>query len=1625
MVKLRSFEKNLPDECRDNLLSMRSLTLPGIIEGLSDPNENSLIIWLPSVHRFLDIYKPSKKELARLISLLYHRIFNSDSSLDGLCVTLRLLNRCLSLKSKVTLSVNWRDLYDFYQALVKTSESFLISKKQITGVFEEISKCIKRSRKFFTAEAANEILEHFIPKICPGGDNTEVVMWICNLIPNKGQGNCDWVEQVVNLLMVDHRNLNWVINILSCLATAAQWYPKYDWNRILPRLYNEVLPSLPLMNKSLPRPKTYFFEPSPTANLNTQYIKKSSSFAKIIAFTLNLDNIRLLEQWLRNMQSMIKEGKLLGSGFINYISRIVSSYCKRIQKSSDHKLDPPSAALTARLVNLVLPLVRLIFYSNQLSQIDRLCSQLCFLNPGLAVPQLLSYSIELLQDYEIPHQSVIQALTGILRPVLEPSIFGRNDDLSVLLNLTLVEINPSDMQKTCKILALYGQLSCYQTVVNAVWANDFFGNLLATLAELETSNETEVARGLKIEEFLEVSFNVLCDNVSQEIYEDWVEEFHEFVTRNNCLNAVTEFGILAKFLVRREPERLLPKLVKLSSGILASAKNQILWRVGILTEALSYCGRVWSPAFPIVDEISQDYPEEAGKLVSALLAGGLDVYPKDYSRLLPPNRGQTGCEGRFGNQSKTLDLLIDWHIPSAESVAAGNSVLDKYLLHPPSGKAELKNYLKIAVQVVKTWSSFISVKNDTTGFVHLPRVSCFNGLIDFESSVEKAINCINELDFLHEDPILLELFVDLLSNSIHNVDLTFAFVRMGNKQVNELRKNNFNPLVSTKEKNLNETRPYLIKKTLNLYRKIVSSNYCQKTFDGVYSRLFDVLLRLAQCQFKPVRAKAINSVKLILKSSFIGLKGIIRQTWLAVTAGLELADPEKLKMQMEVLVDHEAIWRKNIIGSDLSIFEILNRTQQFSDVEVQTQIFNYFCNFIMSFYPNCRLVNKKFEISENQESTQKLLASIQLNASSHWRAQLYLLILLLIYKNSVLPDQLEAVYKYLGRLVIDENYDIRETAQKVLAAYLYMDSKSCVRKEKRRFVPQDFAQGLRHLGSEAVDRPTPVYFGWSRQEFEYNVRSRDSDGKPGLQDSCLFQLFNEAEKVEKFFEYLAVGHMLKSEESIVNNPRTRMNDNVNSSIRFLNNPHKFIEAFYINPRGFHSDFSEKTAKLVRHYGMIYGESSCQLLFETCEKFLLKDKHYQCAALEVLAGLGSASRVWPDSGRFLQTLSFAFRHSAMNSIQNWNSMLGYSLKKLALSVQLTVFSTLLDQMTLFSNKKLSKILKLLATLTSILAWRGAGVYVKFFETLKSLPHDIFADLRTSVSRVISKIVVHTSYVDSQAPLASLAWPSLQISSAAFLVYQPDLFSYLEFLSSTDTSYSNHLLLEIIQQLYNEAVLDYSVFPLLLHALPVLQGLLRHSDIKIVSKSSEVLKLVSSLRTTDLLFKQVLALVSPGFDSKVQEMIKGLVLTMMWFYNQFLVTSPASYFHSLVLKGNVEVKFAAKFYLSIIWRVLDEEAKLKEFEEVEKSPDDASTCFRLAALVLGQKEFIEKWKGQALVRLARMKKLGGEAGACVNSTFAEFWKCHKTWWNCFMKYSEEFSEADLMEIESFNADHSYFS
>ena len=64
--------------------------------------------------------------------------------------------------------------------------------------------------------------------ISPAGDINSALVYICNFLPNKGQGECTWVPLLIDLLKTKQRNLNLLINTISCLAITAKNYPQYD-----------------------------------------------------------------------------------------------------------------------------------------------------------------------------------------------------------------------------------------------------------------------------------------------------------------------------------------------------------------------------------------------------------------------------------------------------------------------------------------------------------------------------------------------------------------------------------------------------------------------------------------------------------------------------------------------------------------------------------------------------------------------------------------------------------------------------------------------------------------------------------------------------------------------------------------------------------------------------------------------------------------------------------------------------------------------------------------------------------------------------------------------------------------------------------------------------------------------------------------------------------------------------------------------------------------------------------------------------------------------------------------------------------------------------------------------------
>lgn len=1647
MVGLRVFERNLPDACREAHEQSRSLSSSSLIEGLSSSSSSNdeafFSIWIPSTYRFFDVYKLSNPELKQVALILYRHIQESELSLDGLSSTLALLNRLLRFKRNLNLSINWEDLLNLYQSLQQETKFAIFSKVQIASVVSELAYVTRRLRKYFSQDSAGQIVERFSKMMSPGSENDLALVFMCNFIPNKGKNSCVWVKVLLDALKGYHRNLNLVINVVACLATTAKNYPGFDWTEYMSEIYNLVLPSMPLLTQTMPRPKTYYTENIKTAAFSQKFMARSSSFAKFVAYTLSSENFHLLEQWLRNMSSTIKEGKMICSGYVNYISRIAHHYCKRTQLSTKTKFPVPPPIITSKLVSLFLPYVNLVFFSGHLSQIDRLCTDLSYLDPTQVFPFLLQNCFSILEDCNLPHLDTISVLDHISKALLEPTVYKQGlDYLPLVLSMTLNEFTGADMLKCCKILQLYGQVaSMIEIDVDlSVWAEEFFRSLMVVLSELEenSENKQENARGFRIEESLEVNFKILSSAVSDEIFNVWVDEFFDFISRNNCSNAVGEFGIVIENLTRRQSEKVMRRMLKMTVSSIDHTEKQFLWRLHLLAHSVSYAGNSLPGAFKeiedLVSKVGEKHDDEAGALIGAYLRGLLSVYPEEYSHLLPSNRGKAldanATRGKLTNQKKELQLEISWRIPDDISITTANEVIEKHILSLPSSKSECKKYLKLALPLVKVWSTFIKVPQNVTGLINLPLGDFSSKLLDFEEKVSSVIFSLNQTSFIREDPILLESFVGLLAAVVHNQDFSLFEIKKSNKSINAMRKKYCNPFVPPKEKNLHETRAYLILKTENYFKALIGAELSQKVFSSNFEAFFKILLDLSTNPYKQVRTKVISSIDSSLKSSFINLKNIIKKIWAEKGAMLDVANNEVLKVQLELFVEKGTLWRKDLANSDFLIINLLKETHNLGDLELQTMLFNIFCNYIMSSQPVCQVKNGKIMQIPNPHAVDYIESLINSCSSHHWRSKIYYIIFMILNMPALYcQSSWEKISAFLTQVMLDESLDIRETGIFGAITALYNIIKTQASVKMVDFSPSMFDEETRFLGSDEILKTEAykVYQGWENYSDKIKVKKSFN-----LTSDPLCEFFTSAEKIRKFIEFSAVAHMQDLEENFVRNPRTGNGENMNFAVKFLNNPSKFFTSLLIG-RGKYSkkasNFVKTKAQLIKLFGKVYGEDNVKVLADVCKEFIVKEKSYQLSALEIFAGIGSACRYWENADLFIQLLEFTLANCTIHGVLSWEASFDFICSKQKPRDLMRILDVVLGSLAGATSKKVGKLLKLLGVVIEKLSWRGGRVYEKVFEAIRKLPFDIFAELRKSVAEVVSKVICSTFYISSSPSQSLSIYNSLELSANLYINYNSAAQNYILSICQNSDILSQQLILDILSQLHSSSSTDYILFPYLQSSLSTIFSLIRSPDIKQVTSATEVLKSMSALRCTPQVYTPILHYIQSlgTSDSKVQELIKGLLIVMPWYYSQFTITTPLDYFFLVISSGSVEVRQTGKYYLSLIWKVVGDERKAQEFEIAKKlsETDKTSAVFRISALVLGQKEFIESWKGQALVFLCRMKKHGGEIAQCTNTTIADFWKHHKAWWRNYLNYSKSFTQDEIDLIESFNSDHSYFA
>ena len=382
---------------------------------------------------------------------------------------------------------------------------------------------------------------------------------------------------------------------------------------------------------------------------------------------------------------------------------------------------------------------------------------------------------------------------------------------------------------------------------------------------------------------------------------------------------------------------------------------------------------------------------------------------------------------------------------------------------------------------------------------------------------------------------------------------------------------------------------------------------------------------------------------------------------------------------------------------------MLTKTHNFPDIELHTLLFNCFCNFVLCCYSSCIVENGQLLPCKNPDMENKILEVIKESKNYHWRPKLYCIIYILLNVSSLTsPSGLLALKQYVADILLDENIDIRETGISLAISLLYKHVYSELPVKTFELELADFTTEGRYLDLDHLDNNLAykVYHGWSDKKDTIKIRK---SGLPN-QDDPLFEFFTDYSKVKKFLEFLAVSHMVDSEENIIKNPRPKNFDNLNYAIRYLNNPHKFFSSLLNNRSRFtnSSVFSLTKPKFIKLIGKAYGPESMKVLVDVCKEYLNKEKPYQLSAIEIVAGIGSASKYWEDDSLFIRLFEFAIKECAIHGSNAWTNAIDFISKNQVPERLIKIFNILVGAIPTVTSKKLKKLLRFIGKVAQKLA-----------------------------------------------------------------------------------------------------------------------------------------------------------------------------------------------------------------------------------------------------------------------------------------------------------------------------------
>mmetsp|Transcript_18089 Transcript_18089/g.18074 ORF Transcript_18089/g.18074 Transcript_18089/m.18074 type:complete len:1545 (+) Transcript_18089:436-5070(+) len=1544
---------------------------------------------------------------------------------------------------------------------------------------------MKKARKFYSEGATREIIDTFRRKICPGGDISEAVTLMTTLIPNKGEVDSWCIDILLEAVEYDHRNLSVILKVIAFLADTAKASPDYNWEPYMPKLLDLSLRAIPLLPNPAPRPKTYMDENKKLVGFMGSFMKKTTGIVKFLIFTLKEqgNSLKYFQQWIQNIRGHLKEEKMTTHAFVEHINKCGHYMSRRIRRANKNKTAGVSSGLINKFLDILLPCVEVVFHTKHLGTLDKLFNSLSFIAPERFISFCTQYCSYILEDYNVSHSKAIEVMRQTLRATLDSKVYNHDiTELPLLIEKGLQELTSSDIDKACKVLDYYAVLGSTIALDDSAgdgireWGQSFMERLLDTLSKLEEKSEEKEQKPEKptfslferqpfnIEKSLKNCMRALSSSVGIDIFYFWVNDFLEYIKFNACNNAQHEFGIIAAEMTRRHPQRVLGNLLELvknrtikNGEISSRSPKEISWLVGILASSMKFGGDYLVNIRGQLEELisvfikneSEKIYEMAGDLIGSYIEGLVTIYPTSYHPFLPSfvdsHMDYNQYRGSVGQQTEGTDMEISWYKPSdaALIIAKELAVAHLFSINPEAAKDELKKKLAIASSVLPSLSTLESVSTTSPGTFRvstgLENLNIPAELLDSQKIFSETLKSLSSSQLILNDSNLAETLIKLITSALKNNDLCITEIKQEEAKLRMLRNRVGNPLVPFFQKNHSETRIYQIEKAYIHHNMRIATRLSQKRCIEHYQDLLDIIIKLCMHQLKSVRGTAKSSLKKVISNNFLYGQEVIAYVWQKIEEKIAevwvTRNEEDVKAILEIISEKGEIWKRGVVTKMYLAPNILMQASSIENAEIQIPLFGIFSNYVMTAYPNIKITSQgSIELLEDhkikgREIIEKMCREIY---GYNWRYKLYAMVYIILNIASVADIEfLNAVSDSLTPLILDEHADIRDTAAHLFNFILRLKTYLTLPKASLSALPMtDFSEDTRYLDLSNISTANlgKLHQGWSI--LPDSIKNYPEAVYTESHDS-LYNLLNNEEKVEKLLQFLVVKHQIETEETQISNPAAHSS---NHALEFLNNPAKLVNFILEQPikRKFSKGayFSVSKANFFKGIGRIYGPSGVRILLSKARSLISQEKESQIVLSEVLAGVFRSMKYWDSQSKavFYSFFEEVIRNCSLESSGSWQRSIEYICKKQSPHKILPIYRILYSNLSVSASTKLRKILKLLSRFVGYLGWKGIEIYPELVLSLGNLPSDYFASLRITSSILLGKIISATGRFMKNNE-ETQKYLKIEIEPGKYWgVFKPAA-AYITNIQAIEESLYSHLLIEIYRQLYRVQNSEWNLISYINLGIQKILEFLESADSKLSLEASTAIAEIFSSKISPSIFSNLLQLFIKSEGVSWQSMnIKIHTLAYFWYYNQFSVPYPD--FSLLFFDPRPETRNTSKSCLALVLKVVPSEQKNGFYSkclELGKEKDISNKiayAFGLSSLILSLEEFMEPWKGDAIVKLCRMKREGTEISSCVNSTMADFWKVHKPLWNT-QHFREKFTDEAIDVVSGFNSEHSYFA